>query len=295
MMQPIPGGAIARPFKTHHNALDMDLYLRIAPELYLKRLWWAASSACTRSTANFRNEGVSTQHNPEFTMLEFYQAYADYTDLMELTEALFAELAQRCSARAHLGRARDRSHAAVARLPFFDGLSEALGVRSRRTPTPPRWRRAAARGSRRGGAGRQDLEGRLRRAGRADARAADVRHGLSRSSSPRWPSASATIPRLVDRFELYVGLPRARQRLQRAQRSHRPAARASRAGGAGRARRRRGALARRGLRARARVRHAADRGRGDRHRSPGDALRRPALHPRGDPVPASAGRRRPSS
>src|SRR5207248_766132 len=89
MMQPIPGGAIARPFKTHHNALDMDLYLRIAPELYLKRLVVGGFERVYEINRNFRNEGMSTQHNPEFTTLEFYQAYADYTDLMQLTETLF--------------------------------------------------------------------------------------------------------------------------------------------------------------------------------------------------------------
>src|SRR5437667_9790 len=94
MMQPIPGGAIARPFKTHHHALGMDLYLRIAPELYLKRLLVGGFERVYEINRNFRNEGTSTAHNPEFTMLEFYQAYADYTDLMELTEALFVELAQ---------------------------------------------------------------------------------------------------------------------------------------------------------------------------------------------------------
>jgi lysyl-tRNA synthetase, class II len=94
MMQSIPGGAIARPFKTHHNALGMDFYLRIAPELYLKRLVVGGLERVYEINRSFRNEGVSTQHNPEFTMLEFYQAYADYTDLMELTEALFVELAQ---------------------------------------------------------------------------------------------------------------------------------------------------------------------------------------------------------
>src|SRR3989442_754330 len=94
MMQPIPGGAMARPFKTHHNALGMDLYLRIAPELYLKRLVVGGLERGYEINRNFPNEGVSTQHNPEVTMLEVYQAYADYTDLMDLTEALFTELAQ---------------------------------------------------------------------------------------------------------------------------------------------------------------------------------------------------------
>jgi len=94
MMQPIAGGAIARPFKTYHNALDMDLYLRIAPELYLKRLVVGGLERVYEINRNFRNEGVSTFHNPEFTMMEFYQAYATYDDLMRLTEELFTYLAR---------------------------------------------------------------------------------------------------------------------------------------------------------------------------------------------------------
>lgn len=93
MMQPIAGGAAARPFTTHHNALDIDLYLRIAPELYLKRLVVGGLDRVYEINRNFRNEGVSTQHNPEFTMLEFYQAYANYHDLMALTEELIAYVA----------------------------------------------------------------------------------------------------------------------------------------------------------------------------------------------------------
>jgi lysyl-tRNA synthetase, class II len=94
MMQAIAGGAAARPFMTHHNTLDQDLYLRIAPELYLKRLIVGGLDRVYEINRNFRNEGISTQHNPEFTMLEFYQAYADYRDLMSLTEELFAALAR---------------------------------------------------------------------------------------------------------------------------------------------------------------------------------------------------------
>ncbi|GAC1668382.1 MAG: lysine--tRNA ligase [Steroidobacteraceae bacterium] len=93
MLHPIPGGAAARPFKTHHNALDVDMYLRIAPELYLKRLTVGGFERVYEVNRNFRNEGVSTQHNPEFTMLELYQAYADYSDLMEMIETLFQGLA----------------------------------------------------------------------------------------------------------------------------------------------------------------------------------------------------------
>jgi len=93
MMQVIPGGAAARPFVTHHNALDMELYLRVEPELFLKRLVVGGFDRVFEINRNFRNEGVSTQHNPEFTMLEFYQAYADYSDFMDLTESLLRGLA----------------------------------------------------------------------------------------------------------------------------------------------------------------------------------------------------------
>ncbi len=93
MMQVIPGGAVARPFITHHNSLDQDMYLRIAPELFLKRLVVGGFERVYELNRNFRNEGLSTRHNPEFTMLEFYQAYADYTDLMDMTEEMLRLLA----------------------------------------------------------------------------------------------------------------------------------------------------------------------------------------------------------
>ena len=94
MMQSIPGGALARPFVTHHNALDMKLYMRVAPELFLKRLIVGGIERVFEINRNFRNEGISTQHNPEFTMLEFYWAYADYNDLMVFTEELLVEVAR---------------------------------------------------------------------------------------------------------------------------------------------------------------------------------------------------------
>ena len=94
MMHPLVGGAAARPFTTHHNTLDIDLYLRIAPELYLKRLTVGGLDRVYEINRNFRNEGISTQHNPEFTMLEFYEAYSNYRDLMDMNEQLFAELAK---------------------------------------------------------------------------------------------------------------------------------------------------------------------------------------------------------
>jgi len=93
MMQPIPGGAVAKPFITHHNVLDMELFLRIAPELYLKRLLVGGMERVYEINRNFRNEGLSTRHNPEFTMMELYQAYSDYNGMMELTESLISGLA----------------------------------------------------------------------------------------------------------------------------------------------------------------------------------------------------------
>ena len=129
MMQPIPGGAAAKPFVTHHNALDMPLYLRVAPELYLKRLVVGGLDRVYEINRNFRNEGVSTQHNPEFTMLEFYQAYADYHDLMELTEEVFLHLGQTLLGADTLTYQGETVRLAPPwrRLPFFAGLSEALG------------------------------------------------------------------------------------------------------------------------------------------------------------------------
>ena len=94
-MHPIPGGALARPFATHHNVLNRPLYLRIAPELYLKRLLVGGLDRVYEVNRSFRNEGISTQHNPEFTMLELYQAYAGYEDLMGLTQTLVREAARR--------------------------------------------------------------------------------------------------------------------------------------------------------------------------------------------------------
>jgi lysyl-tRNA synthetase class 2 len=149
MMQPIPGGAVARPFVTHHNALDLDLYLRIAPELYLKRLVVGGCDRVYEINRNFRNEGVSTQHNPEFTMLEFYQAYADYGDLMELTEALLLHLAltlRGSGTVVYQGQPIDFTPP-WRRLPFFAGISEAVGEAV--TPDTPATRLreiAAARG-----------------------------------------------------------------------------------------------------------------------------------------------------
>jgi len=134
MMQVIPGGATARPFTTHHNALDMQLYLRIAPELYLKRLVVGGFERVFEINRNFRNEGLSTRHNPEFTMLEFYQAYAEYQDLMDLTEAMLRGIAREVVGQAVInyqgeqydfGKPFERMTVVESILHFNPGLSAA--------------------------------------------------------------------------------------------------------------------------------------------------------------------------
>ncbi|MFN3919544.1 MAG: lysine--tRNA ligase [Methylohalobius sp.] len=124
MMQVLPGGAAARPFVTYHHALDMQLFLRIAPELYLKRLVVGGFEKVFEINRNFRNEGLSAQHNPEFTMLEFYQAYAEYQDLMDLTEVMLKELAEKVSGTATIcyqGREIDFSKP-FKRFTLFESL-----------------------------------------------------------------------------------------------------------------------------------------------------------------------------
>ncbi len=134
MMQPLPGGAVARPFVTHHNALDQDMYLRIAPELYLKRLVVGGFERVYEINRNFRNEGLSTQHNPEFTMLELYQAYADYQDFMVLVERMMHGLADAIAGTRDIryqGRALDFSRA-FARVSVEEALLAANPALDRR-------------------------------------------------------------------------------------------------------------------------------------------------------------------
>ena len=130
MMQPIPGGAEAEPFKTHHKALGMDLYLRIAPELYLKRLVIGGFERVFEINRNFRNEGVSTQHNPEFTMVEFYQAYATFADLMELTEELIRGVAKAVNGSSTISYQSQRIDMTGKwrRLTLFSALEEIGGI-----------------------------------------------------------------------------------------------------------------------------------------------------------------------
>ena len=130
MLQVIPGGAAARPFQTHHNALGLDMFLRIAPELYLKRLVVGGFHKVFEINRNFRNEGISTQHNPEFTMLEFYAAYHNWQDLMNLTEEMIAQLAQNiCGSTSVVYGDHTLEFASPwRRLPFTTAVSEATGL-----------------------------------------------------------------------------------------------------------------------------------------------------------------------
>jgi lysyl-tRNA synthetase class 2 len=131
MMQPIAGGALARPFVTHHNALDMQLFLRIAPELYLKRLTAGGIERVYEINRNFRNEGISTQHNPEFTMLEFYQAYSDYQALMVMTEEMFSAVAREAIGTDQITFGDDRISLAppYRRVSLRDGAREAASTK----------------------------------------------------------------------------------------------------------------------------------------------------------------------
>ncbi len=145
-MQAIPGGAAARPFETYHNALDLPLFLRIALELHLKRLVVGGFDRVYEIGRIFRNEGVSTQHNPEFTMLEFYQAYADYGDLMELTEALFGELGQALRGGLAIGYQGETIDLTPPwrRLRYLDGVARTLGVSPAELKDAEQVRRRAA-------------------------------------------------------------------------------------------------------------------------------------------------------
>ena len=304
MMQPIAGGAMARPFRTHHNALDLDLFLRIAPELYLKRLVVGGIERVYEINRNFRNEGISTRHNPEFTMLEFYQAYSDYQDLMTMTEEMIAFVA-----RSAVGQGRG----AVRRRDDF----AARAVR-------PRVAAAGGGRCRVEEAGQPVAESDLR----DHAKVSDLAARLGVGVDPKFGPGKITTtifetlveeslvqPTFVYDFPTEVsplskqrpGRSRHRrairavhrqdgdrQRLQRAERSDR-AAQSLRAavGGAGEGRSGSARDGRR-LRPRARVRAAADRRRRHRRRSSRHAADRQQIHPRRDPVSAHAAESRTS-
>ena len=137
MMQPMAGGALARPFVTHHNTLDIDLYLRVAPELYLKRLTVGGMERVYEINRNFRNEGISTQHNPEFTMLEFYEAYVDYQHLMRLTEEMLTAIAREAAGTLEVpfGEHRISFAAPYRRLPLRASAAEAASEKLGRAVT----------------------------------------------------------------------------------------------------------------------------------------------------------------
>ncbi|HXZ25586.1 MAG TPA: lysine--tRNA ligase, partial [Nitrospiria bacterium] len=146
MMQRMAGGALAKPFVTHHNALGIDLYLRIAPELYLKRLIVGGLDRVFEINRNFRNEGISTQHNPEFTMLEFYQAYAEYQELMTLTEELITSLAHTVRGALTLtyqGTPLDFTPP-WPRVPFLDAVARETKTEAGALTDPKTLRRLAA-------------------------------------------------------------------------------------------------------------------------------------------------------
>ena len=205
MMQPIPGGAAARPFKTHHNALDMDLYLRIAPELYLKRLVVGGIERVFEINRNFRNEGISTRHNPEFTMLEWYCAYEDWQYMMDHTEQLVRAAPRGDATVTYQGKQIDLGKP-FARLPIpeairqqgIDGdlrdrafLAEKLDCTEGRAREAPGLGRAAAHAVRGGGReapDRADLRHRLSR--RGVAALAPARRATR--SSPTASSCSST-------------------------------------------------------------------------------------------------------
>src|SRR3954451_9946522 len=137
MMQPVPGGALARPFVTHHNTLDVDLYLRIAPELYLKRLTVGGMEKVFEINRNFRNEGISTQHNPEFTMMEFYEAYADYHALMRMTEDMISTVAREVigTEQGTFGDHHISLQSPFVRLSLREAAAEAASARLQRAIT----------------------------------------------------------------------------------------------------------------------------------------------------------------
>ena len=261
MMQPIPGGATARPFVTHHNALDATLYLRIAPELYLKRLVVGGFERVYELNRVFRNEGLSTRHNPEFTMLELYQAYAVPRDLMTLTENLIRGAAQALTGgteveyqgqRFDLGAKFDEItvEAALERaVPALEGprarsRRARRGLRRARHGSAPRRRRRQA-------PVRAVREGRRSHAARARVRHAVSGRGLAARALQRRRSVRDGPLRALHRRA------RARERLRRAQRSRGAGGAFPRAGRSEGGGRRGSDVLRRRLHPRARVRHAA--------------------------------------
>jgi lysyl-tRNA synthetase, class II len=215
MMQPVAGGALARPFTTHHNALDLPLFLRIAPELYLKRLTVGGIERVYEINRNFRNEGISTQHNPEFTMLEFYQAYSEYTELMSFTEEMLAAVSREAIGT---DRIRFGDHE-IALSPPYRRVSLREGARAAaaaRLGTPVEAAELRQPESARGLARRLGLEtapewgpGRItvevfERLNEADLIQPTFVHDFPTEVSPL-SKQKPDDPETVERFELYIG------------------------------------------------------------------------------------------
>ncbi len=215
MMQAIAGGALARPFVTHHNALDMQLYLRIAPELYLKRLTVGGMERVFEINRNFRNEGISTQHNPEFTMMEFYQAYSDYRDLMVMTEELISTVARQSVGTDQItfGDHQISLAAPFARLSLREGAREAASRRLGREVDPAelRSRESAAAVAQALGIEVQPSYGAGKITTEIFERTCEERliqptfvHDFPTEVSPL-SKQRADDPETVERFELYIG------------------------------------------------------------------------------------------
>ena len=260
VLQPLYGGALARPFVTHHNALDRDFYLRIATELYLKRLVVGGIDKVYELGKDFRNEGVSHKHNPEFTMLEWYEAYADYEKTAHDLELMVAEVAERVLGTTVVERDGVEIDLAPPwqRVTLREAMRERTGIDVAEHPT--REALAAAMGERAGPGRGLGQAGRrpARQVGRAGADPADLRRRLPgralalRQGAPLRARPGRALGGLRRRD-------RDRQLLQRAQRPRRAAAPLRAAGGRAGAGRRGGAALRRGLRRGARARDAADR------------------------------------
>ncbi len=296
MMHPIPGGAAARPFATHHNALDMQLFLRIAPELYLKKLVVGGLEKVFEINRNFRNEGISTRHNPEFTMLEFYEAYQDFRYLMDLTEDLFRDVALKVAGTTavsyqgvtiDLGKRFDRLTMAEAihkynpRYPLAE-LAKPEYLKVALAPLDVEVFATDGVGLLQLKLFEATTEDKLVQPTFIVAHPTDV-SPLARASDAN-PGGDRPLR------ALHHG-PRARQRVLRIERSRGPGGALPQPGRGARGRRRGGDVLRCRLHPGDGIRAAADGGRGDRHRSAGDAAHRLAVDPRRDPVSAAEGGR----
>jgi lysyl-tRNA synthetase class 2 len=295
MMHPIPGGASAKPFVTHHNALDMQQFLRIAPELYLKRLVVGGFEKVFEINRNFRNEGLSPRHNPEFTMMEFYEAYADYKSLMDFTEGLLRHAAREALDREvfeYQGRELDLSRP-FHRMTMVEAVRHFCPQYSDAQLKDASYLRdqlAARKVEMKGTPGLGTLQLMFFEE-TAEALLWEptfiIDYPVEVSPLAR---ASDSNPEITERFELFIVGPRNRQRILRAQRRRRPG-RPLRGTGQGQGSWRRGGdVLRCRLHPRPRIRPAADRRLRHRHRPPDHAADRLAGDPRRHPFPADASR-----